>query len=417
MWDRLWVNARLATMHLDRPYGVIPDGALAVDGERIAWVGARNELPAAPERSAREVIDAGGRLVTPGLIDCHTHVVYAGNRALEFEMRLQGATYEEIANAGGGILSTVAATRTASFSDLVGDASRRLAQMVKNGTTTVEIKSGYGLDLETELRMLRVARELAVRFPVDVHTTYLGGHAVPPEFVGRSDDYVTFMIETVLPEVASDGLAEAVDVFCERIAFTPQQARRLLSRARERGLGIKVHAEQLSNAGGALLAAEMGALSADHLEHATDKSLAAMAAAGTVAVLVPGASLFLRDSGDPPVEAMRRHGLRIAVATDCNPGTSPLVSLPLAMNLACTLYRLTPEEALRGTTVNAARALGIHQEVGALAAGLRADFVVWEAREPAELPYSIGENLVSSIVKRGRAVREPLGEHAVGKPR
>jgi len=402
-------------MQPGRPYGLIPDGALAIESERIAWIGPRDALSAAPSESARDVVDAGGRLITPGLIDCHTHLVYAGNRAREFEMRLEGATYEQIARSGGGILATVAATRAASFDDLLRDASRRIAGMLRCGTTTVEIKSGYGLDLETETRILRVARELGRRFPIDVRTTYLGAHAIPPEFSGDADGYVAFILGAVLPVVAAERLADAVDAFCERIAFTPEQCRRVFASARALHLAVKLHAEQLSDSGGAALAAEYGALSADHLEYAGDETLKELADAGTVGVLLPGAAYFLREQKRPPVATMRALKIPIALATDCNPGTSPLLSLPLAMNLACTLFGLTCEEALRGTTVHAARALGVERDVGTLAPGMRADFVVWDAHQPAELVYPIGEGRARTVVIRGKPVLDDAEDLVGGR--
>jgi imidazolonepropionase len=380
----LVVNARLATMRGGK-YSIVENAALVAEGGTIAWLGADADLA---RRDGDEVIDARGALVTPGLVDCHTHLVFAGNRAREFEMRLEGATYEEIARAGGGILATVKATRAASEEQLLREAGARLDAMIAEGVTTVEVKSGYGLDVASELKCLRVARALERGRAVRITTTLLGAHAVPPEFEGRADAYVDLLCGTLIPEAARAGLADAVDAFCEAIAFTPAQTRRVFACASDHGLRVKLHADQLSNLGGAALAAEFAALSADHLEHTDEAGVAAMAAAGTVAVLLPVAYYFLRETRLPPLEALRRHGVPIAIATDCNPGTSPGTSLLTAMNMACTLFRMTPEEALAGATVNAARALGLADR-GVLEAGKRADYVVWDASEPAELAWTI----------------------------
>lgn len=401
-WDRLWVNARVATMAAPHHYGLIADGAVAIAGERIAWVGERTALPASPARCANFVEDAEGKLLTPGLIDPHTHLIYAGNRAREFEMRLEGATYEEIALAGGGILSTVNATRSASHEELLDAASSRVEQMCAGGVTTVEIKSGYGLDRDTELRMLRVARELGRRHPLDVRTTFLGAHALPPEFSGRADAYVDLVCD-VLREAASEGLVDAVDAFCERIAFSSAQVERVFSVARTLALPVKIHAEQLSDAGGALLAGRFQALSADHLEHLSSEGINALARAGTVAVLLPSASYFLREEHRPPVEGLRAAGVPIALATDCNPGTSPLTSLPVAMNMGCVRFGLTCEEALRGVTIHAARALGIAEATGTLEAGKYADMALWDAQHPAEIAYGLGQTRCRKVIRRGRA--------------
>jgi imidazolonepropionase len=399
----VWRGARIATMSGDAPYGLVDDGALAVDGAgRIAWVGPRSELPAAPAKSA-VTRDAGGRCMTPGLIDCHTHIVYAGNRAHEFEQRLSGTTYPELARSGGGILSTVRATRAASEDQLATVSGLRLAALARSGVTTIEIKSGYGLDRDTELRMLRVARALGRRHGVEVHGTYLGLHAKPSEG-SDAKSYLDMVVGEVLPAVAGERLADAVDAFCEPIAFSADDISRFFAAARALGLGVKVHADQLSDGGGAALAARYGALSADHLEWASEGGLRALRAAGTVAVLLPGAYYFLSETHAPPVEALRRLGIPIAIASDCNPGTSPLVSLPLALNLACTLFKLTPEEALAGVTRNAARALGIGSRLGALTAGREADFVLWDIEHPRELSYAIGAQPVHAIVKRGNAL-------------
>jgi imidazolonepropionase len=380
-------------------YGLIDDGALAIAGGRIAWVGRTSDIPGGA--TAREIHDASGRCITPGLIDAHTHLVYGGNRAQEFEMRLHGATYEEIASAGGGILSTVAATRSASDDALFDAAEKRLRRLCSEGVTTVEVKSGYGLDRDTDIAMLRVARRLGQSLPCDVRTTYLGAHTVPPEFRGRPDDYITFVCDEMLPLVARERLADAVDAFCERIAFSVDQVARVFDAATKLGLSVKLHADQLSDGGGAALAARYRALSADHLEHASPAGIASLARAGTVAVVLPGAYYFLRESVAPPVEELRARGVPIAIATDCNPGTSPLLSLLLAANMACTLFRLTSAEALAGITRNAARALGAGDDRGTLTRGKRADLVVWDVDHPRELAYAIGANPALSIYKDG----------------
>ncbi|HSO18172.1 MAG TPA: imidazolonepropionase, partial [Desulfosarcina sp.] len=339
--------------------------------------------------------------VTPGLIDCHTHLVYAGNRAAEFEMRLNGATYEEIARAGGGIVSTVRAVRSASESELFEQSAVRLQAMLAEGVTAVEIKSGYGLNTAAELKLLRVARRLGQVLPPTVLPTFLGAHALPPEFAGRADAYVDLVVEEMLPAVVAEDLARAVDVFCERIAFTPAQTERVFEAARRHGLGVKLHAEQLSDSKGAVMAARLGALSADHLEYLAPDGAAAMAAAGTVAVLLPGAFYFLRETRKPPVDLLRRHGIPMALATDCNPGTSPTTSPLLMMNMACVPFELTPAEALAGFTRNAARALGMQDRWGTLAVGMQADFAVWAVGEPAELAYGLGGNPCRMTVKSG----------------
>jgi imidazolonepropionase len=382
--------------------GTADGTAIAVEGERIAWVGPSSSVPA--DASARHTWAVDGRIVTPGLVDCHTHLVFGGDRSSEWEQRLAGASYEAIAAAGGGIRATVHATRAASDDDLLRGAAGRAATLAAGGVTTIEVKSGYGLDLETELRMLRIARRLPDLVPVDVVTTFLGAHTVPPEHDGNADAYIAFVCDEVLPAVVAEGLADAVDGFCERIAFTPGQIDRVLTTAARLGLRVKLHADQLSDGGGAALAARHRALSADHLEHASATGIAAMAAAGTVAVLLPGAAYVLRDEAVPPVDALRRAGVPIAIASDCNPGTSPLVSLPLAMHLACTRFGLTVAEAISGATVHAARALGLDGEVGVLAAGSRADLVVWDAERPAQLICWLGANPVHAVLKRGRVV-------------
>jgi imidazolonepropionase len=394
----VWENARIATMIPGgRPYGAIDDGAVAVSGGRIAWVGARRDLPEYPGAVRH---DAAGGWITPGLIDCHTHLVFAGDRSGEFELRLGGASYAEIARRGGGILSTVAATRAATDEELYAAARKRLGLLVVGGVTTVEIKSGYGLEIETEAKMLRVARRLGTELPVSVLTSLLGAHALPPEFAGRQGEYVELVAGPMLERIAGAGLADAVDVFAEGIAFTPDETARVFAAAGVWGLPVKLHADQLSDQGGAALAARFGALSADHLEHANESGIAAMAASGTVAVLLPAAFYFLRETRPPPVELLRRHRVPIALASDCNPGSSPLLSPLLVLNMAATLFRLTPEEALAGMTRNAAQALALRDR-GTLTPGQIADFAVWEVSRPAELAYWIGGAPLRRLVKAG----------------
>lgn len=399
--DRLWTNARLATMSpaLSAPYGAVEDGVVAARDGMILFAGPRAD---APTFAAAETIDCGDRWITPGLIDCHTHLVHGGDRAHEFELRLQGASYEEIARAGGGILSTVKATRAASEAELLASAERRLQALLAEGVTTVEIKSGYGLEQATELKQLAVARRLGRERPVTVRTTFLGAHAVPPEYKGRSGDYAALVAGPMLDAVAAQGLADAVDAFCEGIAFSPEETRTVFEAAKAKGLAIKLHAEQLSNLGGARLAAEMGALSADHLEYLDEAGVVAMARSGTVAVVLPGAFYFLRETMKPPIDLLRRHGVPIALATDANPGSSPLTSPLLVMNMACTLFRLTPEEALAGMTRNAALALGLQDETGTLEAGKRCDLAIWEIERPAELAYRIGFNPLHARIWNGQ---------------
>ena len=386
MAPTLLTNATLATMTGDG-YGLIADGALVLDGALIDWVGDAASLPARYATAARQ--DLGGRLVTPGLIDCHTHIVHGGNRAREFEMRLKGASYEEIARAGGGIVSTVSATRAAGFDALLTSALRRVDTLIAQGVTVIEVKSGYGLDLETELKMLRIARAVGQARPVRVVTSFLGAHAVP-----NGEDADSYIAQTCLPALRAahaEGLVDAVDGFCEGIAFSPARIARVFDAAHALGLPVKLHAEQLSHLGGTALAARHGALSADHVEYATEADARALAAAGTVAVLLPGAFYTLHEAQKPPVAALRAHGVPMAVATDWNPGSSPLGSLLLAMNMACTLFGLTPAEALAATTRNAARALGL-TDCGQLAPGMRADLAVWDVSDPSELSYGIGIN-------------------------
>ena len=402
VWDGLVVNARLSTLAGDAGYGLVEDGALGWKDGRITYAGPRSRLPEAAR--AAEVVDADGRLLTPGLVDCHTHLVFGGDRAGEFEQRLQGASYEQIARAGGGIVSTVRATRAADEETLLAQSLPRARALLADGVTTVEIKSGYGLDLEGERRMLRVARRLGEMLGLQVRTTFLGAHALPPEFAGRADAYIDAVCDW-LPRLHGEGLVDAVDAFCERIGFDAAQTRRVFEAARALGLPVKLHADQLSDGGGAALVAGFGGLSADHVEHTSAAGVRAMADAGTVAVLLPGAFHVLRETTLPPLEAFRAEGVAMAVATDCNPGTSPLQSLRLAMSLACTHFRLTPEEALRGTTVNGARALGLADR-GRLQPGLRADLVLWNAEQPAELAYWLGGGLRAASWIGGRRAGE-----------
>jgi imidazolonepropionase len=405
MWDTIWVDANLATMREGgAPYGAIERGAIAEKDGRIAWVGYAADLPKPPDELAHQVRRCEGAWITPGLVDCHTHLVFGGDRAREFEMRLQGKTYEEIARAGGGIVSTVASTRAASKEELVESAARRLAGLTRAGVTTVEIKSGYGQDLETELKMLEAAGELASRCNVRVRRTFLGLHALPPEFKDDRAAYVQLVADVMIPAIAAEGNAEAVDAFCENIGFTAEEVDYVFSAARTHGLDVKLHAEQLSNLHGAALAARHEAISADHLEYLDGEGIAAMAAAGTVAVLLPGAFYFLREKQAPPIEALRKAGVRMAVASDCNPGTSPMTSPLAALNMACTLFRLTPEEALAGITREGARALGILDDVGTLEQGKAADLAIWDVRSPAELSYWLGAPLLRERVFAGRVV-------------
>lgn len=398
--DVLYSNVHLATMA--DGYGELRDGAIAVLDGRISWLGPRADAPASANQ-----IDGGGCWLTPGLIDCHTHIVHAGNRSDEFEARLNGATYEDIARAGGGIMSTVRATRAASDDELLRQSLPRVASLLAEGVTTVEIKSGYGLDFDSEAKMLRVARRVAEVLPVNVATTFLGAHALAPEYAGRADDYITHLCDSVLPRIAALGLADAVDAFCERIGFSNQQTERMFEAARRHGLPVKLHAEQLSDQRGAELVARFKGLSADHLEHLTGAGIDAMAANGTVAVLLPGAYYFLRDTTPPPVAALRAAGVPMAVATDCNPGTSPMTSMLLAMNMACTLWRLTPQESLAGATIHAARALGRQDNIGTLEVGKRADFALWDIARPADLSYAIGFNPCRGVVNAG-VLRNPM---------
>ncbi|MEM9100280.1 MAG: imidazolonepropionase [Pseudomonadota bacterium] len=384
---RLLTDATLATMAGEGAYGLVPKAAVVLEGERIAWAGALDALPAA--HAGLEAESLGGRLITPAPIDCHTHLIFGGDRAREFEMRLEGASYEEVARAGGGILSTVRATRAASEEALVASALPRLDALIAEGVTCVEIKSGYGLDQETEFRMLRAAKRLGQMRPVRVELTYLGAHAIPPEYAGQADAFIDHIVLPSLDRAA--GLFDTVDGFCEGIAFSPAQIRRVFEAARAKGMRVKLHAEQLSNLGGAALAAEFGALSADHLEYLDGAGIQAMATAGTIAVTLPGAFYTLRETQLPPIQGLRDAGVPIALATDCNPGSSPMTSILLVLNMACTLFRMTPEEALAGITRNAARALG-RADLGTIEAGKIADLAIWDVAHPAELSYRIGFN-------------------------
>ncbi len=401
-WDGLLVNARLVTLAGDTGYGVMENGALGWRDGVLVFAGTMDSLPAPPDALADTFIDAGGDWVTAGLVDCHTHVVFGGDRAGEFEQRLQGASYEDIARAGGGIVSTVRATRATSEDDLFAQSLPRARALRDDGVTTLEIKSGYGLDLENERKMLRVARRIGAALGITVRTTFLGAHALPPEYAGRADDYICAVCDW-LPLLHAEGLVDAVDAFCERIGFTAAQTQRVFETAHTLGLPVKLHADQLSDGGGAALVAGFGGLSADHVEYTSEAGVAAMKQAGSVAVLLPGAFHVLRETRLPPLDAFRAQGVPMAVATDCNPGTSPLQSLRLAMSLACTHFRLTPEEALRGATVHAAQALGLSDR-GRLQVGQRADFVRWRIGQPAQLAYWLGGDLVSAVHVGGRLV-------------
>ncbi len=402
---KLWRNARLATMRADRPgLGTVEKGAVLASSGRIAFAGPEAELPAAllEPTGGIETVDCEGRWITPGLIDCHTHLVWAGNRAREFELRLAGASYEEVARAGGGIVSSVRALREASEDRLVAEALPRLDTLIAEGVTTIEVKSGYGLDTENEAKSLRAARRLGTERPVRVRTTFLGAHALPPEHAGDKAGFIAKVAGEMLPAIAATGLADAVDGFCEGIAFSPEEIARVFDAARAAGLPVKLHADQLSDLSGAALAASYGALSADHLEYTSEAGAAAMARAGTVAVMLPGAFYFIRETKVPPIESFRRQGVAMAVATDCNPGTSPLTSLLLTMNMAATLFRMTVDECLLGVTRHAAKALGLEAEAGTLDAGKSADLAIWDIESPAELVYRMGFNPLHARVWRGR---------------
>jgi imidazolonepropionase len=399
---RVWHNARLATLAADRPgLGIVERGAVAIEDRRIAYAGPEADMPA-HWRGAGEEVDCEGRWITPGLIDCHTHLVYAGDRAHEFELRLKGATYEEVARAGGGIVSSVKALRAASEDDLVRQTLPRLDALIAEGVTTVEVKSGYGLDLANERKSLRAARRLAQERSVSIRTSFLGAHALPPEAIEDRKGYVDRLVGEMLPAVAAEGLADAVDGFCETIAFSPEEIARVFAAAKALGLPVKLHADQLSNLNGAALAASFGALSADHLEHTDEAGVTAMARAGTVAVLLPGAFYFIRETQRPPIDLFRRHGVAMALASDCNPGTSPLTSLLLTMNMAATLFRMNVEECIAGVTREAARALGVLAETGTLEVGTWADLAIWDIERPAELVYRMGFNPLHARIWRGQ---------------
>ncbi|MBX8610246.1 imidazolonepropionase [Pseudomonas cichorii] len=393
----LWKNCHIATMAQGN-YSIIEDAAIVTSGAFIQWIGPQSQLP---ESGFGNTVDLGGAWVTPGLIDCHTHTVFGGNRSGEFEQRLQGVCYAEIAAAGGGIASTVRATRAASEDELFASAERRLKHLLQDGVTTVEMKSGYGLDLPSERKILKVIRRLGESLPVTVRSTCLAAHALPPEYTNRADDYIRHICDEMLPALAQEGLVDAVDAFCEYLAFSPAQVEQVFITARQLGLPVKLHAEQLSALGGSNLAARYQALSADHLEFMTEDDAIAMAAAGTVAVLLPGAFYFLRETQLPPMDALRKHGVPIAISTDLNPGTSPGLSLRLMLNMACTLFRMTPEEALAGVTLNAAKALGLDKTHGSLETGKVADFVAWNIERPADLAYWLGGDLDKRIVRHG----------------
>ncbi|MGL5048704.1 MAG: imidazolonepropionase [Shewanella sp.] len=406
-WDQVWIDVNLATMDpsVSTPYGAITHAAIAVKDGKIAWLGPRSELPAFDVLSIPVYRGKGG-WITPGLIDAHTHLIFAGHRANEFELRLQGASYEDIARAGGGIISTVNACREADEAELFELGRQRLNALAKEGVTTVEIKSGYGLDTETELKILRVARELGKHHHVDVKTTFLGAHAIPPEYKDNSDGYVDLMINEMLPAVIAENLADAVDVFCENIAFNLEQTERVLSAAKAAGLAIKLHAEQLTNMGGSALAARLGAKSVDHIEYLDEAGVKALSESGTCAVLLPGAFYFLRETQKPPIDLLRQYGVPMVLASDFNPGSSPICSTLLMLNMGCTLFRLTPEEALTGLTLNAAKALGIEDNVGSLVVGKQADFCLWDIATPAQLAYSYGVNPCKDVVKNGKLVHQ-----------
>ncbi|MGH8420278.1 MAG: imidazolonepropionase [Pseudomonas sp.] len=393
----LWHNCHAASM-ANGTYSIIEDAAIVTEGAHIAWIGPLGELP---DQGELNRVDLNGAWVTPGLIDCHTHTVFGGNRSGEFEQRLQGVSYAEIAAAGGGIASTVRATRAASEEQLYASAERRLQQLLNDGVTTVEIKSGYGLDLANERKMLRVIRQLGEKLPVTVRSTCLAAHALPPEYKDRADDYIAHVCSEMLPALAAEDLVDAVDAFCEYLAFSPEQVEQVFITAGQLGLPVKLHAEQLSSLHGSSLAARYQALSADHLEFMTEEDAIAMAASDTVAVLLPGAFYFLRETRLPPMEALRKHGVKIAIATDLNPGTSPGLSLRLMLNMACTLFRMTPEEALAGATLHAAQALGMADSHGSLEVGKVADFVAWNIERPADLAYWLGGDLDKRVVRHG----------------
>ncbi|WP_419902192.1 imidazolonepropionase [Kiloniella sp.] len=402
MWDSLWINCNLCTMQ-GTGLGTITNGAIAIEFDKIVWIGEFNDLPDTPDKLAREINDLNGSWVTPGLIDCHTHIVHGGERVNEFNMRLEGASYEEIARAGGGIRSTVKATRAASEKELLEAALKRASALQSEGVTVIEVKSGYGLDWENETKQLRVARQITDHLPLKIMTTYLAAHTVPEEYQDNGDAYIDSIIEK-LPELKKSELADAVDGFCEGIAFSPDQIEKLFKAASELGFDLKLHAEQLSDLSGAALAAKYGANSADHLEYVSDSSADAMAEAGSVAVILPCAFYFLNETKKPPIQLFRDKNVPMAVATDMNPGSSPCCSILLAMNMACTFFKMTPTETMRGVTINAAQALGIEASYGSLEIGKTADLAIWDINNPAELSYHMGFNPLQELIKSGKQI-------------
>ncbi|NRA60509.1 MAG: imidazolonepropionase [Psychrobium sp.] len=401
-FDCVWIDVNLATIN-EHDYGIIEDAAIAIKDGKIAWLGAKKDLPPF-DALATPLYQGRGGWITPGLIDCHTHLVYGGDRAKEFEMRLEGATYQEIAAAGGGIVSTVKATRLADEETLYVSAKNRLNALLREGVTTVEIKSGYGLDVATELKMLRIARLLAEHHPVDIKTTFLGAHALPPEFKDNADGYIDLVCGEMIEQVVAEGLADAVDAFCESVGFSLAQTKRVFDAAKKHQLPVKLHAEQMSNLGGSALAASYNAMSVDHIEYLDEAGVKAISESGTVAVVLPGAFYFLRETKQPPFDLLRKYKVPMAIATDANPGSSPICSLQLMLNMACTLFRMTPYEALAGVTLNAAKALGIDDKVGTLAIGKQADLVLWEINHPAQLSYQFGVNPCKQVIKAGKVV-------------
>jgi len=403
-WDTLWINVNIATMeNAHNDYGAIHHGALAIVAGKIVWLDTMEAL-AKKAYKAKEVIDGQNQWLTPGLIDCHTHLVYGGHRANEFEMRLQGKSYEDIARAGGGIVSTVNATRKATEETLLKSAMQRLTALHKEGVTTVEIKSGYGLDLNTEIKMLNVAQQLENTLPVTIKKTFLGAHTVPPEFLNNAQGYIAYVCDTILPQAAQLGLVDAVDVFCENIGFSLAETEQVFTAASQLNLPVKIHAEQLSNMKGAILASQFNALSADHIEYLCEEGVEAMRNANMVAVLLPGAFYFLRETKQPPIELLRKHNVSIAIATDSNPGSSPITSILLMLNMACTLFKLTPYEALLGVTYHAAKALGLSDAKGKLAVGYDADIACWDIEQPAQLSYQFGVNPLTQLMKAGKII-------------
>ena len=416
MWDVIWVNANLATMNGPQPYGAIRSGAIAAENGRISFVGSMAELPSEVGSIARTVHDVGGAWITPGLVDSHTHVIYAGDGRRDFEMRIQGASRAEIYGSGGGVPGIVRRTREASDDTLFVEAARRIGELQAHGVTTLESKSGFGLDLETELRQMRLSRELGRALPVTVVSTFLGAHGLAPEYAGRPDDYIDFLADTILPAAVAEGVVDAVDGFCDNVGFNHAQIRRLFDRAKSFGLPVRLHADQYSDFSAGALAAEHKALVADHLEYASESTVAAMAKAGTVAGLLPGANYTLRETRIPPVELFRRYGVRMAIATNSNPSSSPTNSPPMVMNLACTLFRITPEEALAGFTINGARALAMETDRGSLEVGKLADLAFWDIADPADLSYLLAANRCIAVVKAGTVVHEAARHKPIGRP-